>query len=351
MPARDGVSPARTLQRCEAQRRHREDARMHAELRIDQHVEVHCPHGLRERREGEPSLLKRLRRRLDFAGHFVGPVVQGVHQNLETLAVEFRYPALEIVACRAAVEEDRDESDPETPPASRPGRDRPVILRKRRLEDRSLESGEFRLQVPVVATLVGKVEIVPLNAANALRRAERVGQARRLGHQGGEALCICGAPFVDFCAARVNLRQRKREADVGAKAGRLDRGRLPVALEGCAAFPLLRQDLPEDRQCLDAARVQSRRPPQRLLGAVEVHPLPMQSTEPQVCLCEPRLQFGGTFQAGFRRVELSFSEVMEAEAEMRMGVLRVDTSRVRPGRGRRRRSPGGPGRARPGARR
>ena len=113
---RHRMAPRGTLKRCEAQRGQRKDRRVHAELRIDQHVERVVADRRRDPRWRPPrAVADDVRACGETVEQRVGSRLQMVEHDLERVAVEIGDPVFEVAAHGAVAEERRHEADARPP--------------------------------------------------------------------------------------------------------------------------------------------------------------------------------------------------------------------------------------------
>ncbi len=161
------MAPAGILPGREAQRRQGEGARVHAKLRIDEHVEFVAANdrgddrGLRAAAAEALHAVGALR---DRARHLVHAWTEVIDEYLEAIAVQVGHPALEVSPAGADVEEPGGEADAQPSPGGRARGNRLVPLRRDATDRSRGERRVGRLQGAVVFALVGEKEVRPAQA-------------------------------------------------------------------------------------------------------------------------------------------------------------------------------------------
>ena len=163
--------------------------------------------------------------RADARRQCVVAVRELVDDDVETVAIESRDPALEIAAHRAVPQERGNERDaaPFTPALrgrSRRGR-RETRRHARGVERRCDEVAVRRLQRDVVLALVGEQEVGPAQLVEHARRGHRRRAARQLGGEPRDAGGVGSARLRERLVARDDHRQRERLAEARAQERRI----------------------------------------------------------------------------------------------------------------------------------
>jgi hypothetical protein len=169
MAGRYRVTPAAELQRRQPQGRQQVPRQIHAQLRINQYVDLVGANALQEKLKTFLALTKMIRGGAQLSGQVIVNDMRMVEKNLEHAAVQVGDPAGKVIADRASIEEPAAKSHANATTRQILRRRRQQFLRKYPLREATNEIGILALNVAIIPPLIGEQKIIGYQVAESLR--------------------------------------------------------------------------------------------------------------------------------------------------------------------------------------